>query len=122
MVLRYCLGMIMSVSTLIIFSGAATPSSVVNLSMSFARSQQSFCLMTRLVLCQVQGSCARRAPRHSAHARLDCSHVVVGEAEMVTDFVHEDVGDDRAQRLVVLGPVIEDRPAVEPHHVGHLSG
>src|SRR6476469_818742 len=32
MVLRYCLGMIMSVSTLIILSGAATPSSVVNLS------------------------------------------------------------------------------------------
>src|SRR5262249_27950818 len=32
MVLRYCLGMIMSVSTLIIWSGAATPSRVVNLS------------------------------------------------------------------------------------------
>src|SRR3954454_20674874 len=34
MVLRYCLGMIMSVSTLIIFKGAATPSSLVNLSIS----------------------------------------------------------------------------------------
>src|ERR1700736_6119030 len=33
MVFRYCLGMIMSVSTLMIFSGAATPSSVVNLSL-----------------------------------------------------------------------------------------
>src|SRR5277367_2560727 len=32
MVFRYCLGMIMSVSTLIIFSGAATPSSTVNFS------------------------------------------------------------------------------------------
>src|SRR2546421_2746555 len=32
MVLRYCLAMIMSVSTLIIWSGAATPSSLVNLS------------------------------------------------------------------------------------------
>src|SRR5262245_33823832 len=32
MVFKYCLGMIMSVSTLIAFSGAATPSSVVNLS------------------------------------------------------------------------------------------
>src|SRR4249919_734315 len=32
MVFRYCLGMIMSVSTLMNFSGAATPSSVVNLS------------------------------------------------------------------------------------------
>src|SRR5205807_10236277 len=33
-VLRYCLGMIMSVSTLIIFSGAAPPSSTVNFSMT----------------------------------------------------------------------------------------
>src|SRR6266508_4534031 len=33
MVLRYCLGMIMSVSTLIIWSGAATPSRVVNFCM-----------------------------------------------------------------------------------------
>ena len=32
MVFRYCFGMIMSVSTLMIFRGAATPSSVVNLS------------------------------------------------------------------------------------------
>src|SRR6202163_3773746 len=34
MVLRNCFGMIMSVSTLIILSGAATPSKTVNLSMS----------------------------------------------------------------------------------------
>src|ERR1700687_5798056 len=34
MVFRYCLGMTMSVSTLIIFKGAATPSNVVNLSIS----------------------------------------------------------------------------------------
>src|SRR5215475_246334 len=34
MVLRYCLGMIASVSTLICFNGAATPSSTVNLSMA----------------------------------------------------------------------------------------
>src|SRR5262245_59169722 len=36
MVLRYCLGMIMSVSTLIIWSGAATPSSLVNLSIKLS--------------------------------------------------------------------------------------
>ena len=34
MVFRYYFGMIMSVSTLMIFRGAATPSSVVNLSMT----------------------------------------------------------------------------------------
>src|SRR5215831_17220776 len=125
MVLRYCLGMIMSVSTLIIFSGAATPSSVVNLSMSFARSQWNSSLMTELVFCQVRSQPRlRRASRRrrSARRRLDRGHVVIGKTEMVADLVHQDVSDDRAQRLVVLGPVIEDRPAVEPHHVGHLSG
>ena len=39
---------------------------------------------------------------------------------MVADLVHQHVGDDGAQRLVVLGPVVEDRPAVEPDHVRHL--
>ena len=39
----------------------------------------------------------------------------------MADLVHQDVGDDRAQGLVVLGPVIQDRTAVEPDHVGHLS-
>src|SRR5690606_29065328 len=38
MVFRYCLGMIMSVSTLMIGRGAATPVKVVNFSMSFGTS------------------------------------------------------------------------------------
>src|SRR5262245_24636623 len=54
------------------------------------------------------------------HARLDLLHVVVRQAEVVADLVHQHVGDDGAERLVVLGPVVEDRAAVEPHHVGHL--
>jgi hypothetical protein len=36
MVFKYCFGMIMSVSTLMIFKGAATPSSVVNFSIDCA--------------------------------------------------------------------------------------
>ena len=39
---------------------------------------------------------------------------------MMTDLVHQDVPDDRAQRFVVVGPVIEDRPAIEPDHIRHL--
>src|SRR5882724_4091264 len=46
MVLRYCLGMIASVSTLIILSGAATPSSVVNLSMKRVLEPAERLLMT----------------------------------------------------------------------------
>src|SRR5215208_4785961 len=54
-------------------------------------------------------------------SRLDRFHVGVGEAEMMADLVHQDVGDERAKRLLVLGPVVDDRPAVEPDHVGELS-
>jgi len=39
---------------------------------------------------------------------------------MVADLVHQDVGDDGTKRLVVLGPVVQDRSPLEPHHVGHL--
>ena len=40
---------------------------------------------------------------------------------MMADLVHEDVGDEVAEGFLVLGPVVEDRPAVEPDHVGELS-
>src|SRR5579883_163032 len=39
---------------------------------------------------------------------------------MMANLMDEDVGDDRCQRLVVLCPVIEDRPPVEPNHIGKL--
>src|SRR5262245_30369966 len=61
MVLRYCLGMIMSVSTLIIFSGAATPSSVVNLSMSFIRTLELFCFMPQAGVLSSAGVPCRKA-------------------------------------------------------------
>lgn len=40
----------------------------------------------------------------------------------MADFVDENVGDDLAQCLFMLGPVIEDRPAIEEDHIGHLPG
>src|SRR5829696_4006636 len=54
-------------------------------------------------------------------SRLDRFHVGVGEAEMMADLAHQDVGDQGAKRRLVLGPVVDDRPAVEPDHVGELS-
>src|SRR5580704_5731705 len=53
---------------------------------------------------------------------LDRRHVGVAQAEMMADLVNEHMLDDIAQRVLVLGPVIEDRPAVEPDHVRHLPG
>ena len=40
---------------------------------------------------------------------------------MVADFVDQHMADDVAQRLFMLGPVIQDRPAVEPDHVGQAG-
>ena len=40
----------------------------------------------------------------------------------MADFVDEHMGDDLAQGLLMLDPIIEDRPAIEEHHVGHLPG
>ena len=40
---------------------------------------------------------------------------------MMTDLVNEDVGDDGAQGLLVVGPVIENGPAIKEDHVGERS-
>lgn len=40
-------------------------------------------------------------------------HGLIGKAEVVADLVNEDVTHDRAQRVLVLGPVIQNRAAIE---------
>ena len=37
---------------------------------------------------------------------------------MMADLVYQHVAHDMAQRLLMFGPVIQDRPAVQPDHVG----
>src|SRR5260370_40382891 len=37
---------------------------------------------------------------------------------MMADLVNQHVADDMAQRFLMFGPIIQDRPAVEPDHVG----
>ncbi len=41
---------------------------------------------------------------------------------MMADLVNEHMGDDGAQGLLVLGPVIENGAAVEEDHVGQRTG
>lgn len=60
--------------------------------------------------------------RCSAPGCLDRLHVLVGEAEMMAYLVHEDVGDDGAKRFVVLRPVVQDGPTVEPDAVRECAG
>src|SRR5262245_30307886 len=50
---------------------------------------------------------------------FDALHVGIRQAEMVADFVHQDMGDYGAERFLVLGPIVENRAPVEEHHVGH---
>ncbi len=53
---------------------------------------------------------------------LDFPHVFVGKPKMMADFMYKDMSDDGAERLLVLRPEVKDRAAVEPDHVGKLSG
>src|ERR1700676_4398288 len=115
MVFRYCFGITMSVSTLMIFKGAATPSSVVNLSID------------RTSRLEIQGKAFGRFIANAAGVkgqirlaglRPDCLHIVVRQPKMMADLVNQHMADDMAERLVMFGPVIQDRPAVEPDHVG----
>src|ERR1700730_11216249 len=68
---------------------------------------------------RVKKTCQNERPTATTLARagLDRLHVGVREAEMVADLVDQHMAHDVAQRLLVLGPVIQDRAAVEPDHV-----
>src|SRR5579871_4706026 len=114
--------MIMSVSILTLFKGAAAPSSCVNLSI-VCRPPSSMAHPYRAGAVGQGagwlGGTALPAQRLLVHARLDPLHVGIGEAEMVANLVHQHMAHDRTQRLIVLGPVVQDRPAVEPDHVRH---
>src|SRR5262249_29043285 len=53
---------------------------------------------------------------------LDSLHIGIGEAKMMADLVHQNMLDDGAERFVVLSPIIENRPPIEPDHIRHLPG
>jgi hypothetical protein len=40
----------------------------------------------------------------------------------MAELVHQDVRHDVAEGFFVLGPVIEDRTAIEPDGIGHAAG
>src|SRR6478609_3236362 len=102
MVFRYCFGMIMSVSTLMIFRGAATPSSVVNLSIDRTSRLK---LWDGVIYREYRSG---KRPKYAILPRigLDRLHIGVRKPEMVSDLVDQHVADDVAQRFLVFGPVI----------------
>src|SRR5215203_2304173 len=112
--------MIMSVSTLTILSGAATPVRVVNgcMGRTFEAREGAHATLSSKAGPRSPAPRRRSRLRRGGPApvgrRLDRLHVGVREPEMVTDLVHEDVGDEVPEGLLVRGPVVEERPAVEP--------
>lgn len=49
---------------------------------------------------------------------LDALHVLVRQAEMMADFMHQNMRDQIVQRLIArLRPVVENRAPVEKHHI-----
>src|SRR5581483_1396745 len=124
MVFKYCLGMIMSVSTLMIFKGAATPSSLVNFSIG-ARPVRIGEVLGQGGLCNANSANNKGANPTGSYVALallrpglDAGHILVRQAKMMADLVDQHVADDVAQAFLVLGPIVQDRPAVEPDHVG----
>src|SRR5215213_6306806 len=115
--------MIMSVSTLTILSGAATPVRVVNGCMGRTFEAREGAHATLSSKAEPRSPAPRRRSRLRrggpalVRRRL---HVGVREPEVVADLVHEDVGDEVPEGLLVRGPVVEERPAVEPDHVREL--
>src|SRR5207244_7826518 len=117
MVFKYCFGMIMSVSTFMIFRGAATPSSVVNFSIDrTSRLKRGQAADLSRISPRQKANLRNPSLRDLAGTRLNRLHVGVRQPKVVPDLVDQDVADDMAERFLMLGPVVEDRTAVEPDH------
>src|SRR3954462_5495002 len=113
--------MIMSVSTLIIFIGAATPSSLMNLSIVLFPNPPAGAGLAETGEPRKPYAVLRPLGRPaSIGGPFDVFHVLIRHAEVMADLVHQHMRDDRAERLVMLRPVIEDRTPVEPDHVRHV--
>ena len=64
------------------------------------------------------GTIALLQANRSARLLFDRLHVSVREPEVMADLVDENVGHDLVQRVLAVAPEVEQRPAIEPDHVG----
>lgn len=56
-----------------------------------------------------------------ARGGFDGFHIAIRQAEVVTDFMDENVGNDGTKGFIMLGPIVEDGTAIEKHHVGRAA-
>src|SRR5690606_29996100 len=69
---------------------------------------------------QAEDTTSEGSPEDASNFRflLNSLHIIVREAEMMADLVHEHVSDDVPKGFIIFGPVIENGAAVQEDHVG----
>jgi hypothetical protein len=61
-----------------------------------------------------------RGTSHKPHTLLtafDHPHILIGKSEMVTNFMHQNMSNNRIQRDLTSRPKIEDRIPIEKNHI-----
>ena len=53
---------------------------------------------------------------------FDHPHILIGKSEMVTNFMHQNMSNNRIQRDLTSSPKIEDRISIEKNHIWQVSG
>ena len=53
---------------------------------------------------------------------FDHPHILIGKSEMVTNFMHENMSNNRVQRDLTSRPKIEDRIPIEKNPIWQVSG
>ena len=53
---------------------------------------------------------------------FDHPHILIGKSEMVTNFMHQNMSNNRIQRDLTSRPKIEDRIPIEKNPIGQVSG
>ena len=66
-----------------------------------------------------------RGTSHKPYTLLtafDHPHILIGKSEMVTNFMHQNMSNNRIQRELTSRPKIEDRIPIEKNPIGQVSG
>ena len=61
-----------------------------------------------------------RSTSHKPHTLLtafDHPHILIGKSEMVTNFMHQNMSNNRIQWDLTSSPKIEDRIPIEKNHI-----
>jgi hypothetical protein len=65
-----------------------------------------------------------RGTSHNPYTLLTAfdPHILIGKSEMMTNFMHQNMSNNRIQRDLTSRPKIEDRIPIEKNLIGQVSG